>query len=100
MNTFKNAKQPILGTGTIIYTVPPATQTVVHSIYIANITPINAHVTIKVGAIRLAFNKQVLAEDYITLDKPINLITGEAITIVAEDGDNTIEAFVSVMEIT
>ena len=101
MNSFKNAKSPILGAGTNIYTVPAATQAVIHSIYISNVSGIDTkHVTIKIGNIRLISNKAILVNDCITLDKPFNLITGETLVILADDGDNTIEAFVSLMEIT
>jgi hypothetical protein len=100
MNTFINAKSSILQAGTDLYTTPVNVQSIVHALYISNVVGTVSHATISVGGINLIKGSAIDINGSLVFDKPINLPAGESLNITADDGDNEIEAFASVMEIS
>jgi len=98
MNIFKNAKSVISATGTDLYTTPVARQAIIHSLFLTNITNAPVRVTVVVGTIKVINSKSILSNDTLILDKTINISKDESLTIIADDGNNTIEAFASIIE--
>ena len=106
-STFKNAAVVLADTSrTDLYTTPSSTTAVVHNLTIANIDGTNsANVTIEfydssaTTYYKLALSTPVPAGSSLIFDKPINLETGDKISLTASAGGD-LSAYASVMQIT
>ena len=88
-----------------IYTCPASTSAVLHAIYLSNTSLTNVgrvdiKVTIDGGSTFYHIGKylEVMAQNTLVLDKPVNLETGDIIRVVADV--NHIESFLSILEVT
>jgi hypothetical protein len=105
-SSFKNAATNLTTTSrTDLYTTPSATTSVVHNLTIANIDGTNtANVTIEfydssaTTYYKLAYLVPVPAGSTLIFDKPINLETGDKVSITA-DVANRLTAYASIMQI-
>jgi hypothetical protein len=104
-NSFKNRGLEITEAEQVIYTVPENTETVIHSLFIANVA--EGHK----GFVTITINDYSEVKDYpilyrapvnpgstLTFDKPINLETGDSLKISGSSND-TLTAFLSILEI-
>jgi hypothetical protein len=106
-SAFKSAATTLSTTSrTDLYTAPAATTSVVHNLTIANIDGVNsANISIEVYKsaattyYKLAHLVPVPAGSTLIFDKPINLETGDKISLTAS-ASNALSGFVSVMQIT
>jgi hypothetical protein len=106
-SAFKSAAATLSTTArTDLYTAPAATTSVVHNLTIANIDGVNsANISIEVYKsasttyFKLAHLVPVPAGSTLIFDKPINLETGDKISLTAS-ASNALSGFVSVMQIT
>jgi len=106
-SAFKSAATTLSTTSrTDLYTAPASTTSVVHNLTIANIDGTNsATITIEVYKsaattyYKLAYLVPVPAGSTLIFDKPINLETGDKISLTAS-ASNALSGFVSVMQIT
>lgn len=105
-SSFKNAAVVLTNTSrTDLYTTPAATTAVVHNLTIANIDGVNsANITIEfydasaTTYFILGKNTPVPGGSSLIFDKPINLETGDKISLTASAG-NDLSAFASIMQI-
>jgi hypothetical protein len=105
-NTFKNASIVVNTTpGTVIYTTPSATSSVVHTLIIANTSAQPQNVTVQMvdvstsTSFRLLTNAPIPVGGSLFFPKPINLEAGDAIRITASTSAS-LEAYASILEIT
>lgn len=106
-STFKNAAVNLTSTSrTDLYTTPSATTAVVHNLTIANVDGTNsANITIEfydssaTTYFKLAQDVPVPAGSTLIFDKPINLETGDKISLTASAA-NDLTGFASVMQIS
>jgi hypothetical protein len=106
-STFKNAAVNLSSTDrTDLYTAPSSTTAVVHNLTIANVDGVNsANITIEfydssaTTYFKLAQDVPVPAGSTLIFDKPINLETGDKISLTASVA-NDLTGFASVMQIT
>lgn len=106
-STFKNAAVNLSSTDrTDLYTTPSSTTAVVHNLTIANVDGVNsANITIEfydssaTTYFKLAQDVPVPAGSTLIFDKPINLETGDKISLTASVA-NDLTGFASVMQIT
>lgn len=99
-NTFNNAKASNIGTSdVIVYTSPIGTTAVIHGLYLSNKTVGDITVTVKVGTIILINSATIKAKSTLVFNKPINLLAAEELIVVSNTGAS-VDAFVSVLEIT
>jgi|TARA_B110000977_G_scaffold179414_1_gene237969 hypothetical protein len=106
-STFKNAAVALADTSrTDLYTTPATTTSVVHNLTISNIDGVNsADITIEfydssvTTYFKLAHLVPVPAGSTLIFDKPINLETGDKISLTASAGGD-LSGFASVMQIT
>ena len=106
-SSFKNAAVELSSTSrTDLYTTPAATTAVVHNLTIANIDGTSsADVTIEfydssaTTYFKLSYNTPVPAGSTLIFDKPINLETGDKISLTASAGGD-LSAYASIMQIT
>jgi hypothetical protein len=105
-NTFKNKGVAIGTSATTIYTAPGGTTTVVHAIYLSNVHGTNdGKVDIYVrddsagSDFYIAKNLTIPYGSTVVLDKPVNLETADIMKASA-DAASTIQAFLSILEIT
>lgn len=103
---FKNGKTTVTDTGTTVYTVPAGKYAVIHAIYLCNTYGLeDLFVNIEVVAsgggssTNIAYMQPVGANQYLVVDRPINLQDGEALKITGSRNDS-IDAFASVLEFT
>ena len=105
-NNFKNAVSVVnVSPGSILYTAPSNTQSVIHMLSLAN-TSNNPHeVTIQLVDLSLGVTRNILvnapipAGSSLVFPKPINLEQGDSIRIIASSG-GVVEAVASILEIT
>lgn len=106
-SSFRNAAVNLSSTSrTDLYTTPSSTTAVVHNLTIANIDGTNsANITIEfydssaTTYYKLAHLVPVPAGATLIFDKPINLETGDKISLTASVADD-LSGFASVMQIT
>lgn len=105
-NTFKNASGIINATpGTVLYTVPSGRTAVIHSLFVSNNSASPQTVTIELvdadasANFNIVTNAPVPVGGSISLPKPVNLESLDAIRIIASTG-GTLEAVASVLEIS
>jgi hypothetical protein len=112
-STFKNAGMVVVtsdNSSANLYTASGVTA-VIHALYISNLSSTNvANVDIKVtidGGTTFRFigkSLQIPIENTLTLDKPINLESGDIIRIIAEPNEDSsspnVQAFASILEIS
>lgn len=106
-STFKNAAVNLTSTSrTDLYTTPSSTTAVVHNLTIANVDGTNsANITIEfydssaTTYFKLAQDVPVPAGSTLIFDKPINLETGDKISLTASAA-NDLTGFASVMQIS
>jgi hypothetical protein len=112
-STFKNAGMTVVtsdNSSANLYTASGVTA-VIHALYISNLSSTNvANVDIKVtidGGTTFRFigkSLQIPIENTLTLDKPINLESGDIIRIIAEPNEDSsspnVQAFASILEIS
>jgi hypothetical protein len=103
---FKNGKATVADTGTTIYTVPAGKYAVIHAIYLCNTYGLeDLYANIEVVAsgggssFNIAYMQPVGANQYLVVDRPINLQDGESIKVTGSR-DASIDAFASVLEFT
>ena len=106
-SAFKNAAVNLSSTSrTDLYTTPSLTTSVVHNLTITNVDGTNsANITIEfydssaTTYYKLAYLVPVPAGSTLIFDKPINLETGDKISLTASSS-NTLSGYASVMQIT
>ena len=106
-SAFKNAAVDLTTTSrTDLYTTPSLTTSVVHNLTITNIDGTNsANITIEfydssaTTYYKLAYLVPVPAGSTLIFDKPINLETGDKISLTASAG-NALSGYASVMQIS
>jgi hypothetical protein len=105
-NTFKNASIVVNATpGTILYTAPSSTSSVVHAMIIANTSSSPQNVTVQMidasasTSFRLLTNAPIPVGGSLFFPKPINLEVGDSIRITGSTSA-TLEAYASILEIT
>ena len=105
-NTFKNAVTVVnVSPGTVLYTVPSNTQTVVHTLSLANISSLPHQVTVQFIDLSLNVTRNILvnapipAGSTLVFPKPINLEQGDSLRIIGSAA-GVIEVFASILEIT
>lgn len=103
LSEFKNAAIVVGSTRTTLYTSPISSQAVINALYLTNVTGIWASVSIQVA---IGDNSFYLAKDIpvptgacLILDKPINMTSGDQISVTASVG-STVHAYASVLEIS
>lgn len=106
-SAFKNAAVNLSSTSRIdLYTTPSLTTSVVHNLTITNVDGTNsANITIEfydssaTTYYKLAYLVPVPAGSTLIFDKPINLETGDKISLTASSS-NTLSGYASVMQIS
>lgn len=106
-SSFKNAAVELAGTSrTDLYTTPAATTAVMHNLTITNIDGVNsADITIEfydssaTTYFKLAYLVPVPAGSTLIFDKPINLETGDKVSLTASAGGD-LSGYASIMQIT
>jgi hypothetical protein len=105
-NTFKNASIVInAAPGTIIYTTPSATTSVVHTLIISNTSSQPQNVTVQFidvsasTSFRLLTNAPIPVGGSLFFPKPINLEAGDSIRVTGSN-PATLEAYASILQIT
>ena len=106
-SAFKNAAVNLSSTSrTDLYTTPSSTTSVVHNLTITNVDGTNsANITIEfydssaTTYYKLAYLVPVPAGSTLIFDKPINLETGDKISLTASSS-NTLSGYASVMQIS
>lgn len=105
-NTFKNAVSVVnVSPGTVLYTTPSNTQSVIHTLSLANTSSLPHQVTVQFTDLSLGVTRNILvnapipAGSTLVFPKPINLEQGDSIRIVGSAA-GSIEAFASILEIT
>lgn len=105
-NTFKNASSVVnVSPGTVLYTTPSDTQSVIHTLSLSNVSGNPHEVTIQFVDLSLGVTRNILtnapvpAGSSLVFPKPINLEAGDSIRIVASDA-SVIESFASILEIS
>jgi hypothetical protein len=105
-NTFKNAVSVVnVSPGTVLYTAPSNTQSVIHTLSLANTSSLPHQVTVQFIDLSLNVTRNILvnapipAGSTLVFPKPINLEQGDSIRIVGSAAAS-IEAFASILEIT
>lgn len=105
-NSFKNAGISVGTTRTTLYQCPNGATSVIHALYITNIginanAAVDIEVTIDGGTTYKHIGKgtPIPLESTLTLEKPINLESGDIIALKASSVDS-IEAFASILEIS
>lgn len=103
-NTFKNASIAVNTTpGTVLYTAPAGKVGVVHALIVSNISVSPQTVTIRVidasasSTFSIVTDAPIPVGGSISIPKPINLESGDAVRIIASTG-SAIQAFASVLE--
>lgn len=103
-SSFKNAKAATsvfaaANTDYTIYTCPATgiLSTVMHGIFIANMTSNSITITVKVGGITLLNGANIPAGGTEEFDKPVNLVPNDTFT-VATNTVSGVNVFCSVME--
>lgn len=104
-NNFKNAVSIVNVTpGSVLYTAPSNTQSVIHTLSLSNISNNPHEVTIQFVDLSLGVTRNLLVNapipsgSTLVFPKPINLEQGDSIRIVGSDA-GVIEAFASILEI-
>lgn len=105
-NTFKNAGIAVGTTRSNLYVCPPATQAVIHALYISNVDGVNpanvsVEITVDGGTTyrHIVKTMEVPPDNTIIMDKPINLEANDVLALTASVvGD--IEAVAAVLEIS
>lgn len=105
-NTFKNASIVINSTpGTILYTTPSSTSSVIHALIISNTSASPQNVTVQVvdasasTSFRLLTNAPIPVGGSLFFPKPVNLEVGDSIRITSSTA-SALEAYASILEIT
>ena len=96
------AKQLYIGTpattGTVYYTVPANTTTIVKNIVLTNITGSSATITIQVANKDVISSYTVNARDTVVIDLSLVMTAGQVITI-SQGTSNAINVFISGVEV-
>jgi len=99
-NTFNNAKASGIGlTSTTIYTVPTGTTSVVHALYLSNVTTSTIKVTVKIDSVHVLKDVEILANSTLLMNKPLNMLAGESL-IVSSDTDLSLDVVASILEVS
>jgi hypothetical protein len=105
-NTFKNATTIVnVSPGNILYTAPSNTQSVIHTLSLANTSSLPHQVTVQFVDLSLGVTRNILvnvpipAGSSLVFPKPINLEQGDSIRIIGSAA-GVIESFASILEIT
>ena len=104
-NAFKSATVTIANsTATDIYTAPSSTTSVIHAVYLSNkhSSAINVDVLVRKSSTDYYITKgaPVPEGSTLTLDKPVNLETGDKIKVKSSHSSGLLDVFVSALEIT
>lgn len=104
-NEFKNAGAAISTTRTVVYTCPSGSQAVIHALFISNISDstdglVDIEITVDGGTtyFRAGKNIPIPSNSTLTLDKPINLESGDKLALKANQSD-LLEVVVSILEV-
>jgi len=105
-NAFKNKGLNLTDAMQIMYTTPASKESVIHSVFLTNITDgFEGFVSLTVHDVSASQDYVVLHRapvrpgSTLTFDKPINLETGDSIKVSASD-NNLMTAFLSVLEVS
>ena len=105
-NSFKNKGLSLTATAQTMYTAPAATESVIHALFLTNITEgYEGFVTIIVNDVSASADYKILYRapvppgSTLTFDKPINLEAGDSLKALASSVD-LMTAFLSVLEVS
>ena len=105
-NAFKNKGLALTAVAQTLYTAPAATESVIHAIFLTNISEsYEGWVTIVVSDTSesadytILYRAPVPAGSTLTFDKPVNLEAGDSLKALASS-TSIMSAFVSVLEVT
>jgi hypothetical protein len=105
-NSFKNKGISLTATAQTMYTAPASTESVIHALFLTNITDgYEGLVTIIVHDdsantdYKILYRAPVPPGSTLTFDKPINLEAGDSLKVLASSAD-IMTAFLSVLEVS
>jgi|TARA_Y100000310_G_C20340338_1_gene649495 hypothetical protein len=104
-NAFKSVAVTLSdSTAAEVYTAPGSTTAVIHAVYLSNkhSSAINVDVDIRISSTDYSITQgaPIPAGSTLTLDKPINLETGEKLKVKSSHASGLLDVVLSVLQIT